>query len=264
MGVNIGTMSAARAKGQVVLTISQDLPAACLIGGEGAALGALLGAQSALWFCAHPDDVLIDGDAVAGWRARVGGRDLRASAGNVGGSRFDLELPAFVLRTGVHCGLTLANAAPTGTRFTAALIFAAPDDEARTLLAVNTGAANDMIFLSEAGGQIFAKDRAGALCATLPSPRRHGGLRLVIVSYTGRALHLWADGAQVVATGVAAGLNAPVDLFIGCRSNRAGLSKTLGASQIRDVMFWPNHAVLAQPGCADFAAVMRYFRWSRV
>ncbi len=245
-----------------MLTISQDIPAACLIGGEGAALAATLGADQALWFCAHPDDVLIGGDSVIGWRARVGGRDLRASAGNIGGSHFDVAQPSFVHRTGVHCGLTLPNAAPKGTRFTAAVIFAAPDDDARTLLAVNTGAANDMIFLSEADGQIFAKDRAGGLCAALPSSRRHGGLRLAIVSYTGRALHLWADGAAAVAAGVAVGLDAPIDLFVGCRSNRAGLSKTLGASRIRDVLFWPNRALLAEAGSAELAALQRYFRWS--
>lgn len=245
-----------------MLTLAQTVPEACLIGGEGAALAAAVAASGGLWFAAHPDDVLVEGDAITGWRARVGGVDLRPSAPNAGGSRYDLDSQSFMLRSGVHCGFTLAGAAPRATRFTAAVIFAAPDDDIRSLFALNTGAANDMIFLSEAEGQIFAKDRAGGVGVYLPSPRRHGRWRMAILSYTGRELHLWADGAKAMGAGVAVGMDGPADLFVGCRSNRAGLAKTLGAGRIRDVLFWDGRALLAEEASPELAALHRYFRWT--
>lgn len=246
-----------------MLTIAQDLPPACLIGSEGQALGVSVAAAQGMWFNAHPDHVLVDGDAITGWRARVGGVDLRPSAPNQGGSRFDIDHGGFVLRAGVHCGFTLPNAVQKLGRFTAAVLFAAPDDDIRTLFALNTGASNDVIFLSEAEGQIFAKDRAGGVGVYLPAPaQRHPRLRMAILSYTGRALHLWADGAAATGAGTAIGMDGAVDMFVGCRSNRPGLAKTLGTGRIRDVIFWPGRALLDEAGSPDLAALHRYFRWT--
>ncbi len=263
---NLGRIGQEKNKGPSVLTIAQSVPEACLIGGEGPALAARVAASGGLWFAADPDDVLVEGDIIAGWRARVGGVDLRPSAPNAGGSQFDTGTPSFILRTGMHCGFTLAGAVPRATRFTAAVIFSAPADDIRSLFALNTGATNDMIFLSEAEGQIFAKDRAGGVGVYLPAPpngqKRHGRWRMAILSYTGRALHLWADGAQAIGAGVAVGMEGPCDLFVGCRSNRAGLAKTLGAGRIRDVLFWDGRALLAEEGSAELAALHRYFRWT--
>jgi len=236
---------------------------ACLIGGEGQALAGAVAASGGLWFTAHPDEVLIDGDAITGWRARVGGVDLRPSAPNQGGSRFGMDPNGFILRTGAHCGFTLQNAVQKLGRFTAAVVFAAPDEDIRSLFALNTGASNDMIFLSESEGQIFAKDRAGGVSVQLPAPaQRSARWRLAIVSYTGRGLHLWADGAAAYSQGVALGMEGPADMFIGCRSNRSGLAKTLGAGRIREVLFWPNRALLDEPASPDLTALHRYFRWT--
>ena len=248
-----------------MLTIAQSVPQACLVGGEGQSLAAAVLASGGLWFAASPDEVLVEGDAITGWRARVGGVDLRPSAPNSGGSAFDLKNPSFVFQSGVHCGFTLAGAVQKVGRFTAAVIFAAPDDDIRSLFALNTGASNDMIFLSEAEGLIFAKDRAGGVGVYLPSPqRRDRPWRMAILSYTGRALHLWADGAQAIGAGVAVGMDGSADLFVGCRSNRAGLSKTLGAGRIRDVLFWNGRALLAEDRSPELAALHRYFRWTAV
>ncbi|MDZ7905331.1 MAG: hypothetical protein U5N55_05850 [Cypionkella sp.] len=246
----------------MVLTISQTVPEACLIGGEGAALAVAVASSGGVWFAAHPDEVLVENDDIVGWRARVGDADLRPTAPNIGGARFGMEPAGFLLRTGVHCGFTLASAVVGASRFTAAVIFAAPDDDIRSLFALNTGASNDMIFLSESDGQIFAKDRAGGVAVHLPAPRRHGRWRMAIVSYTGHALHLWADGAQAVGQGAAIGLTGPLDFFVGCRSNRSGLAKTLGAGVIRDVLLWPSRALLAEDSAPELAALHRYFRWS--
>lgn len=245
-----------------MLTIAQSVPEACLIGGEGRALAARVAASGGLWFAGDADEVLVEGDIITGWRARVGGAALRPSTPNLGGARFDTDTSSFILRSGVHCGFTLAGAVEKANRFTAAVIFTAPDDDIRSLFALNTGASNDMIFLSEAEGQIFAKDRAGGVGVYLPAPRRHGRWRMAILSYTGRELHLWADGARAMGAGVAVGMDGPADMFVGCRSNRAGLAKTVGAGRIRDVMFWPGRALLAEDSSAELAALHRYFRWT--
>jgi hypothetical protein len=248
-------------RGGFVLKINQVLPLACLVGGEGQALAGAVAQSQGLWFSAHPDDVLIDGDVIAGWRAKVGGVDLRPNAPNVGNARFDMDPAGFVLRTGLPCGFTLAGAVENLNRFTAAILFSAPDDDARSLFALNTGAGNDMIFLSESDGQIFAKDRAGGVAVYLPSPRRHPRLRMAILSYTGRELLLWADGAQAACAGVAVGMDGAADMFVGCRSNRSGLAKTLGAARISDVLFWKDRALLADTAAPELAALHRYFRW---
>jgi hypothetical protein len=195
----------------------------------------------------------------------MGGTETIAqtTAPNDGGSGFDAG--AFVFKTGAHCGFTLAGAVPKVGPFTAAVIFESPDDDARSLFALNTGASNNMIFLSEADGLLFAKDRAGSVEVSLPAPVRSAARRLVIVSFTGRELHLWAGGVMATGAGRPEGLDAPADLFIGCRSNRPGLQKTLGASRIYDVMFWPTRALLGAQDAADVAALKclhSYYRWA--
>jgi hypothetical protein len=255
--------------GIIVLTLSQTLPYACLVGGEGAALGAEVAGLGGMWYTAHPDDVLVNGDEISGWRPRAGQGELRPSQPNQGNGQYSLDPPGFVLRTGVHCGYTLPAALATGECFTAAVIYDAPQEDIRTLFAVHTGAEGDMIFLSHSDGQILAKNRAGNLSAQVPLPvpqpggaRRLANWRLAIVAYTGRSLHLWAGGAQAQAVGAAAGMHAPADFFVGCRSNRAGLAKTLGAGLIRDVLLWPGLALLTERAESDLAPLFRYFRWS--
>ena len=245
-----------------MLTVSQKIPQACLIGADDQVLAKAVAASGGLWFSANPDEVLLDGDIISGWRARVGGVDLRPSAPNQGNSQFSLQPNGFVLQAGVNCGMTLAGAVSKLSSFTAAVIFSAPKEDIKSLFALNTGEGNDMIFLSESEGQIFAKDRAGGVAVHLPSPKRQSRSRLAIVSYTGRALYLWADGAQAMAEGVAVGMSSgPLDLFVGCRSNRKGIVKTLGAGLIHDALFWNGRAFLADGAGPELAALQRYFRW---
>ncbi len=245
-----------------MLILSQKLPQACLIGQEGAVLAARVAASGGLWFSANPDDVLVEGDTISGWRARVGGADLRPAAPNQGNSQFSLQPNGFVLRAGVNCGLTLAGAAARCSSFTAAVIFSAPQEDIKTLFSLKNSDSNDMIFLSESEGQIFAKDREGGVAVFLPSPKAQARARMAIVSYTGQALHLWADGALAISEGVALGVAGPMDAFVGCRSNRKGITKTLGAGLIHDVLFWHGRALLDENNSPELAALHDYFTWA--
>lgn len=247
-----------------MLTLSQSVPPAVLIGSELAALQAQIAYTGGVWFHGDPENVLIDGDLVTGWRAADGQRIAVPTAPNAGASHFDLERAGFTFHSGVHCGFTLPNAVTKIDRFTAAVVYSVGDDEARSLFSLNTGAANAMIFLSEAEGKLFAKDRAGAIGVSLPAPPRNSQKQMVILSFDQRRLCLWARGEMDSALGRPDGLDMAADLFIGCRSNRAGLVKTLGACVIHDVMFWPDRALLGSSDAHDISALRglhRYRRW---
>ena len=248
-----------------MLTLSQNMPPVVLMGCELVALQAQIAELGGIWFHGDPEHVLIDGDLVTGWLAQDGQRVAVPTEPNAGASHYDLDHSGFAFQTGVHCGFTLPNALPKIDRFTAAIIYSVADDEARSLFSLNTGAANAMIFLSEAEGKLFAKDRAGAVEVSLPAPPRNSQKQMVILSFDQRRLFLWAGGEMATAAGRPEGLDAAADLFIGCRSNRSGLSKTLGASVIHDVMFWPDRALLGSNDARDMAtlgALHRYRRWA--
>lgn len=248
-----------------MLTLSQNVPPAVLIGSEVAALHAQIADLGGIWFHGEPDNVLINGDVLTGWRAQDGHFVATPMVPNMGASKFDLDQMGFTFQTGVYGGFTLSNAVPKIDRFTAAIIYSVAKDDARSLFSLNTGAANAMVFLSEAEGKLFAKDRAGAIEVSLPAPPRHSQKQMVILSFARRQLFLWAGGVMVSAQGYPEGLDTAADLFIGCRSNRSGLVKTLGASVIHDVMFWPDRALLGSTDARDIAALAglhRYRRWA--
>ena len=249
----------------IVLTLSQNVPPVVLIGSEVAVLQDQIAAQGGVWFHGDTDHVLKDGDLVAGWRAQDARSIAVPTAPNAGASHYDLDRAGFVFQSGLHCGFTLPNAVAKIDRFTAVIVYSVFQDEARSLFSLNTGASNAMIFLSEADGKLFAKDRAGSIEISLPAPPRYSQNQMVILSFDRRRLFLWAGGEMVSAAGRPEGLDAAADLFIGCRSNRAGLVKTLGASVIHDLMFWPDRVLLSSTDARDMAtlaAVHRYRRWA--
>lgn len=248
-----------------MLTLLQNVPPAVLIGSEVAALHMQIAQTGGIWFHADPEHVLIDGDLVTGWRAQDGQTVAVPTAPNAGASHYVLDHAGFAFQSGVHCGFTLPNAVTKIDCFTAAIVYSVASEEARSLFALNTGAANAMIFLSEAEGKLFAKDRGGAIELSLPAPTRNSKKQMVILTYAQRNLFLWAGGELASTKGRPEGFDAAADLFIGCRSNRAGLVKTLGASLIHDVMFWPDRALLgsaADDDAAALAGLHRYRRWA--
>ncbi len=250
-----------------MLTIDKDLPPSILIGQEVRALQSSIANMGGVWFHADPDHVLINDDVVTGWRAQGDGPEVIAvpTAPNDKNTQFDTSLSAFVFRSSLHCGLTLPNVVSAIRKFTVAIVFASPDEPARSLFSLNVGANNCMIFLSEAEGEIFAQDKSGAVRVASPVVGRSLAKQLAILSYDQGQLSLWTGAGLVRHSGRPQGLDAPADLFIGCRSNRYGLAKTLGSSRIYDVMFWSDHALLDERNPADKSAlsfIHRYHRWT--
>ncbi|MBA3911017.1 MAG: hypothetical protein C0524_14370 [Rhodobacter sp.] len=246
-----------------MLEIAGKLPIGALIGGEDRLLSQSLLRTNGARFIARQADVVMAEGTITGWREAQGAVVAEAAGPNTGNSRFDAGPPgAMLCESGKNCGFVLPAFAPRVERFTAAVILTS-QGEARTLLSVSTGQSNNLIFLSESEGQLVAKDREGAVEVSLPLAQT-GRARLAVLGFDGRKLWLSCGGQTVVAEGRVPGMDHPGEFFIGCRSNRAGLVKTLGSSRLHEVMFWPDRALQGSDEPDDRAALGalgRYMRW---
>lgn len=246
-----------------MLEIAQRLPPGALIGGDDQLLSDAVLTTGGARFIARDADIVRTGGRITGWRDSVLTVEAGVATPNSGNSRVDAgPPPALVCQDGVNCGFTLPGFAPEVEAFTVAVIYRS-QGEARTLASVFTGQANNLIFVSESEGQVLAKDRAGAVEVALPLAD-HRGATLVILAFDGRTLRLEAGGREAAASGKVPGLAHQADFFIGCRSNRGGLAKTLGQSRLHEVLFWPDRALLGSTEAEDLAALSalrRHHRW---
>jgi len=246
-----------------MLEIAAKLPSGALIGSEDHALSQAIQQSGGARFIARDADLIQSGGQITGWREAMGAVIAGAAEPNTGNSRFGAGPPGALLRqAGVNCGFVLSAFAPKVDCFTAVVIMTS-QGEARTLVSVSTGRSNNQIFVSESEGRLLAKDRAGTAEVTLPSPSV-AKAQMVVFGFDGRALWLSCAGRTISVKGSLPGLDHPADFFIGCRSNRAGIAKTLGASLMHEVMFWPDRALLGSDkpeDMATLAALDRYFRW---
>lgn len=246
-----------------MLELAAKLPPGALVGGEDAHLAQAVLATGGARFIARDADFVRTEGRITGWRDSVLAVEAGAAGPNGGNSRFDPGPPgALICQDGVNCGFTLPGFAPEVEAFTVAVIYRSQGD-ARTLASIFTGQTNNMIFLAEAEGRILAKDRAGVVEAALPLVQGNAA-KLVILAFSGRTLRLEMDGREAVASGDVPGLAHQADFFIGCRSNRVGLAKTLGQSRLQEVLFWPDRALLGSVDAEDrtaLAALRRHFHW---
>lgn len=254
--------------GAGVLTIGCDLPPGVLLGAETAAFAAALAPAGAHWLSARPAQGLIEGDEVTGWALVAGGRSAIPAHSNAGRNAIGTWRghSVIALQTGRNGGFVVPDIVDEAGRFSLAVIYAAPDGDARTLGSLTLGpeGSENLFFLSHSEGTLVAKDRAGGVTAEIPVAGPQEDFRLAITSWDGARLLLSTGGAMAEARGTMAGAEGPVSLFVGCRGHRRGLQKTLGAARIAEVIFWPGRALLAPRGPDDHeqrAAVERYFRW---
>jgi hypothetical protein len=122
------------------------------------------------------------------------------------------------------------------------------------------------LFLSDSDGILTAKDTGECVQITQPVPAPHTGPRMVILTLDGKRMALWSsDGGLTETEGMPPNMADPAGLFIGCRSHRRRLKKTLGGALISDVLFWPNYTLLL-PRVTDDTnlrrAVEQYFFWN--
>jgi hypothetical protein len=247
-----------------MLEIAAKLPPGALIGGEDRALAHAVARTGGARFVARDADMVWSNGRITGWREARRAVEAVASAPNTGNGWFDAGPPgALICQEGVNCGFTLPAFAPEVERFTVAVIYRS-EGRAKTLASVFTGQANNMIFLSESEGVILAMDRMNTVQVSLPLPQADRA-RLVMLAYDGRSLRLVLGEREAVAAARVPGMDHPADFFIGCRSNRAGLAKTLGQSRLHEVIFWPDRSLPGSSAAEDIAALAaldRHFRWA--
>ncbi len=246
-----------------MLKIAAKLPSGALIGGEDALLAQAVLATGGARFVAREADLIRTDGRITGWRDSVLAVEAGAAAPNSGNSSFEGGPPgALICKEAMNCGFTLPGFAPEVESFTVAVVYRSRG-EARTLASVFTGQTNNMIFLAEAEGRVMAKDRAATIEVSLPLAEG-GGPKLVILAFDGRSMWLDYAGDLATASGKVPGLAHQADFFIGCRSNRSGLAKTLGEGRLHEVLFWPDRSLLGSSDPEDLAALSalrRHFRW---
>ncbi|MBS0572089.1 MAG: hypothetical protein JSS08_02380 [Proteobacteria bacterium] len=251
-----------------MLSLTETLPPGALLGHETERFRDLLSAAGGWWLAARPAQAHAEGGAVAAWAPMAGARTAIPAAANAGTSEAGRHAghPVIHLRTEVNGGFVVPDIAPDAERFTLAVVYAAPEAEARTLLSLRLGPADaaNLFFLSHTDGMLVAKDRAGGVGTDIALPNRLPDFRLAIVSWDRTRLLLKTGSILVESRGKLDGVQGPVDLFIGCRGHRKGLTKTLGNARIADVVWWPGRALLAPRGAGDaeqMAALLSYVRW---
>jgi hypothetical protein len=248
----------------LMLEIAARLPPGALIGGEDRALAHAAVRTGGARFVARDADMIWSNGRIAGWRETRRAVEAVASAPNTGNGWFEAGPPgALICQEGVNCGFTLPAFAQAVEQFTVAVIYRS-EGEAKTLASIFTGQANNMIFLSESEGMILAKDKANTVEVSLPVTEA-GRAKLVVLAYDGRSLRLSCGEREAVVAANVPGMDHPADFFIGCRSNRTGLAKTLGQARLHEVIFWPDRALSSSTAIEDVAALAaleRHFRWA--
>ena len=247
-----------------MLEIAARLPPGALIGGDDQALAQALLRTGGARFVAREADILWANGSITGWRESHMAIEAAVAGPNTGNSRFVAGPPsAMVCAEGLNCGFALQGFAPEVEAFTVAVIYRS-EGEAKTLASVFTGQSHNMIFLTEGDGVILAKDKMNSVELSLPVPAGKGA-KLVLLGFDGRGLWLLAGDAEVSVRGAVPDLAHQADFFIGCRSNRGGLAKTLGASRLHEVLFWPDRCLTGSADPEDvaaLAALRRHLRWT--
>ena len=259
-----------------MLELDQSLPQGALVGTERAAFAEAVSGTGAFWFRSDWDAFDIDdaSGAIKEWRSTDGTTTATPANPNDGNGLLAEVGPYTGLRCvpEVNCGLVVERITESAGTFSMAVIYQPPaEDQSKTLLTLNTGYSggsdteSNYIFLSDAGDFFTVKDVRGAVEVVAPVMSSPKGLRMAIVTLNGNRLGV-AENLETptIAEGADAGMRTGADLFIGCRSHRSGLKKTLGAATILEVLFWPKHALLTPRGAEDTAAYLdlkRYFLW---
>jgi hypothetical protein len=214
----------------------------------------------AVWYRAHASALTIKDGAVAAWRPENGlGADALPVKPNENNGAVS-EGGGIVFLKETNCGYVAAAALVETHNFCCAVRLLSPEGEARTLITINPDS-DTYLFLAEKDGQVIWQDQSDSVGIALPAP---GSEYWVAAGYSDGQLSLavaepgapFGDAVQSTTPSTAlenamAGVN---DLFIGCRSHRKGIVKTLGQSTIFDILLWIDRNPLSEDPAALAAA----------
>ncbi|MEM9967906.1 MAG: hypothetical protein AAF755_07390 [Pseudomonadota bacterium] len=232
---------------------------------------------NAVWFHAAPECFAFEGetsDVASSWRALDAISKAIPTKANKSGIRYSSAAIASGVQCvkGVHCGVVAPQICENPKHFTVAVIYQpSQEGEALTLLSLNAGQLGkskkqNYLFLSDDGGHYTVKDTLGAIGIEQPCSSSSRHPRMLIVTVLGESLTFQENRNEISGVkGSPPKLAGMTDLFIGCRSHRSGLQKTLGSSIILDVIFFPQQTLLQPRVQLDqqlYTALHRYFLWS--
>lgn len=234
-----------------MLYLDAHVPEALLLPDRVSDLRAHLSDIGAHWFRVRPEHLDMGGASAASvdfLRSCTSGARARPSEPHEK-SRFDnynAGVPGLQFNTDQHCGYVTANVGTSGRTWSCAVRFAAAGDDPRTLFTLNPDSVDNYVFLQQKAGQTTLKDQRSTLDLTVDEARRDSGSRLVVAGMSADRLWMRVQDGPVEMTPAKSGIDLalPHNLFFGCRSNKKGLQKTLGAFVLQDVIFWPDRNIL--------------------
>lgn len=203
----------------------------------------------AVWYHANGTSLTCDAEgAVQVWHAE---NDVGTSATQAEPNAGNLKLAkvgGLAFQSRINAGMVVRDAIVEPVQFTLAVRFTSDGGEARSLLTVNPNDHDTYLFLSEREGHVSWQDQQDETELSLPSPTAGGwviggyrdGVMSMATADLGGAVSKPLQSA-LPSGEIKAAMKGACDLFIGCRSHRKGILKTLGASRIHDVLVWIDH-----------------------
>lgn len=234
-----------------MLEIPENLPTGALLDQNGVALAALMASRGDTWFMADPISFTFEENSestVIEWHPRIGEITAIPSTPNTGNSQYlsSSEKEGLLLVPSINCGFCIPEIVTSTDQFSFAILYNSPVGEARTLLSLNPNDTKNYLFLNEADGSVVFKDQKNSAELAHKIDPASTQCRLVVGGFSKGQIHLSVDGSKPISIPSGATLSAPANLFIGCRSHRNGIVKTLGDAVIQGVLVWPNLNVLDQ------------------
>lgn len=227
------------------LFIDIDLPKGCLLTGDTPAPVVEVGDLGATYFTAR--------DLGETWNG------ARPAKPNTGNARADTVAGRAVMVTtdGINCGFA-AEGITVGHSVSVAILFHRFDGaRAGTLFTLNPQDGRDYLFLSGEGGEVRLATRDGDSDLTLPLSAAPFDMVLCQADQTG--VQMAVNGGAPVKMAHAGTITGGLcDLFIACRSDRAGIKKTLGHAAIADLWLWPQTDIFAPDQGAKRAALWQF------
>ena len=223
--------------------------------------------SGAVWMCAELS-LLIEGDepeTSPDWQARCGGAIAVPAKPNTGNSKRAMQagISGLDFQRRMNCGYCISEALFRDGPFSVAVLYApATEHDPCSLVTVNPMNFDNYVFLTDRDGAVELTDQQASFALKHPITQDARIFRLVVFSRTEEGYTLAVDGEKTIfGRSVADSLkeDGPLldtsglcDLFIGCRSHRSGILKTLGQMLLTDVFLWPDKDILAvEQGASD-------------
>lgn len=248
-----------------MLILNHTVPDALILPNPPHDLATPLRDNGAHWFSADPAFVTRDAgppQTVTDLRSRTSAACAVQTTANRNHTVFATQGgPAhLIFAKGQHCGFIWDGAGVDPQNWSCAMRFHAADNDARTLMTLNVKGTENYVFLQQIKGQMILKDQQNTHELTRSATCSEGPL-LVTLGMSQNRLWLRLSGETTYSSAARIDLHGPLTFFIGCRSNKPRLLKTLGGFALFDVVIWPDSNVLDQGAVALLEALEQSDLW---